>query len=97
MGVIAIGASTEVILKHACEIVGITWKNNAKNTLHTYIIKYSQESLLDSKIKSKLEIIKEMRNRAAHDFNINWSEFKMTLEQFSEVVSWYSEILEKTN
>ena len=31
-----------------------------------------------------------MGNRAAHDFNLDWDEFRVTLNQFCEIVSWYS-------
>jgi hypothetical protein len=53
------------------------------------IKQYNREAGIDSRIKSYLEIVKEMRNRAAHDFNINWTEFKTTLDQFCEIVKWY--------
>ena len=89
MGVLAIGISTETIMKNACERVGISFKPSAKMTLDPLIKQYNREAGIDSRIKSYLEIIKEMRNRAAHDFNINWTEFKTTLDQFCEIVKWY--------
>jgi hypothetical protein len=89
MGVLAIGISTETIMKNACERVGISFKPSAKMTLDPLIKQYNREAGIDSRIKSYLEIVKEMRNRAAHDFNINWTEFKTTLDQFCEIVKWY--------
>ena len=89
MGVLAIGISTETIMKNACERGGITFKPSAKMTLDPLIKQYNREAGIESRIKSYLEIIKEMRNRAAHDFNINWTEFKTTLDQFCEIVKWY--------
>ena len=89
MGVLAIGISTETIMKNACERIGITFKPSAKMTLDPLIKQYNREAGIESRIKSYLEIIKEMRNRAAHDFNINWTEFKTTLDQFCEIVKWY--------
>lgn len=89
MGVLAIGISTETIMKHACERIGIDFKPNARLTLDPLIKRYTANEGIDSRIKSYLEIIKQMRNRAAHDFNINWQEFKTTLDQFCEVVKWH--------
>jgi len=89
MGVLAIGISTETIMKQACERIGINFKPSAIMTLDPLIKQYNREAGIDSRIKSYLEIIKQMRNRAAHDFNINWQEFKTTLDQFCEVVKWY--------
>ena len=91
MGVLAIGISTETIMKQACERIGINFKPSAVMTLDPLIKQYNRETGIDSKIKSYLEIIKQMRNRAAHDFNINWQEFKTPLGQFCEVVKWYYE------
>ena len=45
-------------------------------------------------MKSYLENIKQMRNRAAHDFNIDWDEFKVVAQQFCEVVKWYTNVVE---
>jgi hypothetical protein len=89
MGVLAIGISTETIMKQACERIGINFKPNARLTLDPLIKKYTANEGIDSRIKSYLEIIKQMRNRAAHDFNINWQEFKTTLDQFCEIVKWH--------
>ena len=89
MGVLAIGISTETIMKQACERIGIDFKPNARLTLDPLIKRYTAKEGIDSRIKSYLEIIKQMRNRAAHDFNINWQEFKTTLDQFCEIVKWH--------
>lgn len=91
MGVLAIGISTEILMRHACETAGITFKPSARPTLDPLIKQYNREKGIDSKTKSYLEVIKEMRNRAAHDFNIDWDEFKMVTQQFCEVVKWYTE------
>ena len=96
MGVLAIGISTETIMKNACERIGITFKPSAKMTLDPLIKQYNREAGIDSRIKSYLEIIKEMRNRAAHDFNINWTEFKTTLDQFCEIVKWYHSLYDES-
>ena len=97
MGVLAIGISTEAIMKQACERIGINFKPSAILTLDPLIKQYNREAGIDSRIKSYLEIIKQMRNRAAHDFNINWQEFKTTLDQFCEVVKWYYSVFEESN
>ena len=97
MGVLAIGISTEAIMKQACERIGINFKPSAILTLDPLIKQYNREAGIDSRIKSYLEIIKQMRNRAAHDFNINWQEFKTTLDQFCEVVKWYYSVFEEWN
>ena len=96
MGVLAIGISTEAIMKQACERIGINFKPSAILTLDPLIKQYNREAGIDSRIKSYLEIIKQMRNRAAHDFNINWQEFKTTLDQFCEVVKWYYSVFEES-
>ena len=96
MGVLAIGISTETIMKHACERIGINFKPSAIMTLDPLIKQYNREAGIDSRIKSYLEIIKQMRNRAAHDFNINWQEFKTTLDQFCEVVKWYYSVFDES-
>ena len=96
MGVLAIGISTEAIMKQACERIGINFKPSAILTLDPLIKQYNREAGIDSRIKSYLEIIKQMRNRAAHDFNINWQEFKTTLDQFCEVVKWYYSVFDES-
>ena len=96
MGVLAIGISTETIMKQACERIGINFKPSAIMTLDPLIKQYNREAGIDSRIKSYLEIIKQMRNRAAHDFNINWQEFKTTLDQFCEVVKWYYSVFDES-
>ena len=96
MGVLAIGISTEAIMKQACERIGINFKPSAILTLDPLIKQYNREAGIESRIKSYLEIIKQMRNRAAHDFNINWQEFKTTLDQFCEVVKWYYSVFEES-
>ena len=95
LGAIAIRVSTETIMKNACESVGVKSKLNAKKTLISYVHQYKTKAKLDSKIESYLENIRMMGNRAAHDFNVDWNEFKVILNQFCEVVNWYSTILPK--
>ncbi|MAH90228.1 MAG: hypothetical protein CMA11_00495 [Euryarchaeota archaeon] len=91
LGVLAIRVSTETIMRHACDNIGITWKPNARPTLESYVQRYGSKQELDSRIRSYLENIREMGNRAAHDFNLDWGEFKISLDQFCEIVSWYSD------
>jgi hypothetical protein len=95
LGAIAIRVSTETIMKNACESIGVKSKLNAKKTLISYVHQYKTKEKLDSKIESYLENIRMMGNRAAHDFNVDWDEFKVILNQFCEVVNWYSTILPK--
>gem|GEM_PF-1337522 len=95
LGAIAIRVSTETIMKNACESIGVKSKLNAKKTLISYVHQYKTKAKLDSKIESYLENIRMMGNRAAHDFNVDWDEFKVILNQFCEVVNWYSTILPK--
>jgi hypothetical protein len=90
LGVLAIRVSTETIMRHACDNVGIVWKPNARPTLESYVQKYGSQKELDSRTRSYLENIREMGNRAAHDFNLDWDEFKIALNQFCEIVGWYS-------
>jgi hypothetical protein len=90
LGVLAIRVSTETIMRHACDNVGITWKPNARPTLESYVQRYGSQQELDSRTRSYLENIREMGNRAAHDFNLDWDEFKVALNQFCEIVGWYS-------
>ena len=95
LGAIAIRVSTEAIMRSVCDIIGINSKPNAKATLVTYVNQYKTKVELDSKIDSYLENIRIMGNRAAHDFNVDWDEFKVILNQFCEIVSWYSTIVPK--
>lgn len=94
MGVLAIGISTELLMRHCCECIGVKFAPNARNTLDSFIKKYNKERSIESKVKSYLENIKQMRNRAAHDFNIDWDEFKVVAQQFCEVVKWYTNVVE---
>ena len=94
LGVIAIRVSTETIMKHTCEDIGITWKPNARPTLDSYLTRYGQQKAIDSRIRSNIENIRLMGNRAAHDFNLDWDEFMITLKQFCEIVGWYSTTIE---
>ena len=43
--VIAIGATTERLMRKACDSLGITRKHNARPTLHTYINEYQTKNL----------------------------------------------------
>lgn len=95
LGAIAIRVSTETIMKNACGSVGVKSKLNAKKTLISYVHQYKTMAKLDSKVESYLENIRMMGNRAAHDFNVDWDEFKVILNQFCEVVNWYSTIVPK--
>ena len=90
LGVLAIRVSTETIMRHACDNIGITWKPNARPTLESYVQRYGSKQELDSRTRSYLENIREMGNRAAHDFNLDWDEFRVALNQFCEIVGWYS-------
>ncbi|MFL2968798.1 MAG: hypothetical protein ACJZ6A_06585 [Candidatus Poseidoniaceae archaeon] len=40
--------------------------------------------------KSFIKSIIELGNRAAHDFNVDWDEFRIAATQFCEIVVWYS-------
>ncbi len=91
LGVLAIRVSTETLMRHACDNIGITWKPNARPTLESYVQRYVSTKQLDSRVRSYLDNIRAMGNRAAHDFNLDWGEFKVSLDQFCEIVSWYSE------
>lgn len=97
MGVLAIGISCEIMMRDACESIGINFSPSARPTLDPLIKQYNREKGIDSKIKSYLEMIKEMRNRAAHDFNIDWNEFRMVAKQFCDVIKWYTEQLETSS
>jgi hypothetical protein len=91
IGVIAIRASTEILMKKACENIGVTWKPNAKPTLDSFIHKFNSKRTIDSRTRTYLDDIRNMGNRASHDFNIDQNEFIITLQRFCDVVEWYSE------
>jgi len=91
IGVIAIRASTEILMRKACENVGVTWKPNAKPTLDSFIHQFNSQKSIDSRTRSYLDDIRNMGNRASHDFNIDQKEFIITLQRFCDVVEWYSE------
>ena len=91
IGVIAIRTSTEILMKKACENVGVTWKPNAKPTLDSFIHQFNSQKSIDSRTRSYLDDIRSMGNRASHDFNIDEKEFIITLQRFCDVVEWYSE------
>lgn len=92
MGVLAVRISTEAIMKNACDIKGATWKKNARPTLSSYLQRYRSIESIDSKIESNVNNIIQLGNRAAHDFNLDWQEFYLVVNQFSEIVTWYSSI-----
>ena len=92
LGLIAIRVSTETIMKNCCDIKGLYWKPNARVTLRTYFERYSKEMPMDSKIKSNVKSIIDLGNRAAHDFNVDWDEFRLAVNQFCDIVVWYSTI-----
>jgi hypothetical protein len=91
LGVLTIGITTEKLMKRACEQVGVGWKPNARPTLISYIQSFMTVGVIDSKVKSCLNSILDLRNRAAHDFNIDSEEFMTALNQFCTIVDWYSE------
>ena len=88
--VIAIGATTERLMRKACDSLGITRKHNARPTLHTYINEYQTKKSLNEKSLTQLNLIKEFRNRATHHFNIEWDESFIVLNQFCQFVEWYA-------
>jgi hypothetical protein len=88
--VIAIGATTERLMRKACDSLGITRKHNARPTLHTYINEYQTKKPLNEKTLTQLNLIKEFRNRATHHFNIEWDESFIVLNQFCQFVEWYA-------
>lgn len=90
LGLIAIRVSTEAIMKNCCELKDLHWKPNARITLRTYLERYRKEHEMDSKIESNIKSIIELGNRAAHDFNIDWDEFRLAANQFCDIVIWYS-------
>lgn len=93
LGVLTIGITCEKLMKRACKQVGIEWKINARPTLKSYIQGFCSKKEIDSKILSCLNSILDLRNRAAHDFNIDSEEFMIALNQFCSVVEWYSETI----
>ena len=88
--VITIGATTERLMRRACDSLGIKRKNNARPTLHTYINEYQTKKPLNEKSLTQLNLIKEFRNRATHHFNIEWDESFIVLNQFCQFVEWYA-------
>ncbi|MDP6866354.1 MAG: DUF4145 domain-containing protein, partial [Candidatus Poseidoniaceae archaeon] len=88
--VIAIGATTERLMRNACDLLGIKRKSNARPTLHTYIHEYRTKKVLNETAESYLETIKNYRNRATHHFNIDWDEAYIVLNQFCKFVEWYA-------
>jgi hypothetical protein len=91
MGVIAVRVSTEALMKNACDIVGAKFPSNARPTLYSYLQKYRSLVKMDSKIESYINNVINLGNRAAHDFNLDLDEFHLIVNQFVEIVSWYSE------
>ena len=88
--VITVGATTERLMRRACDSLGIKRKNNARPTLHTYINEYQTKKPLDEKSLTQLNVIKDFRNRATHHFNIEWDESFLVLNQFCQFVEWYA-------
>ena len=86
-----IPATTERLMKKACDALGIKRKTNARPTLHTFIHEYQTKKPLDDKSLTQLNVIKEFRNRATHHFNIDWDESFIVLSQFCQFVEWYAE------
>ena len=89
--VIAIGATTERLMKKACDFLGVKRKTNARPTLHTFINEYQTKQSLDEKSLTRLNLIREYRNNATHHFNIDWDEAFIVLSQFCQFVEWYAE------
>lgn len=89
--VIAIGATTERLMKKACDSLGISRKPNARPTLQSFIQQYQTKKPLNEKSMTQLNLIKEFRNRAAHHFNIDWDESVIVLNQFCQFVEWYAD------
>jgi hypothetical protein len=92
IGVIAIRASTELLMKEACERKGSTWKPSARPTLESYIQWYNSKENIQARIRGYLDYIKNIGNRANHVFDIDSKEFMGTLQMFCDVVEWYAEI-----
>ena len=92
--VIAIGATTENLMKRACDSMGITRKKNARPTLQTFIHEYQTKAKMADKNISQLNLIREYRNRATHSFNIDWDESMIVMKQFTNFVEWYAEKFE---
>mgnify|MGYP001240083950 CR=1 FL=1 len=89
--VIAIGATTENLMKRGCDSMGITRKKNARPTLQTFIHEYQTMAKMADKNITQLNLIREYRNRATHSFNIDWDESMIVMKQFTNFVEWYSE------
>jgi hypothetical protein len=90
-GVIAIRASTEQLMKKACENIGIIFETNKKRSLTNFIQLYGREHHIDSKVQTYLKDITEQGNRAAHDFNLDWNDFMIVFDRFCYTVQWYSD------
>jgi hypothetical protein len=88
--VVAIGATTENLMKRACDHLGVVRKKKARPTLQTFIHEFQTIELLDDKVLSQLNIIREFRNRSTHHFNIDWDESLIVLNQFCQFVEWYA-------
>lgn len=88
--VVAIGATTENLMKRACDHLGVVRKKRARPTLQTFIHEYQTIELLDDKVLSQLNVIREFRNRSTHHFNIDWDESLIVLNQFCQFVEWYA-------
>ena len=88
--VVAIGATTENLMKQACDNLGIVRKKKARPTLQTFIHEYQTKMNLNDKTLTQLNIIREFRNRATHHFNIEWDESIIVLNQFCQFVEWYA-------
>ena len=95
--VIAIGATTENLMKRACDSMGITRKKNARPTLQTFIHEYQTKAKIADKNISQLNLIREYRNRATHSFNIDWDESMIVMKQFTNFVEWYAQEFEVTS
>jgi hypothetical protein len=95
--VIAIGATTENLMKRACDSMGITRKKNARPTLQTFIHEYQTKAKMADKNISQLNLIREYRNRATHSFNIDWDESMIVMKQFTNFVEWYAGKFEVTS
>lgn len=89
--VIAIGATTEKLMHIACDDLGISRKKNARPTLNSYVSEYQTKQRLELKVLHQLDLIKNFRNRAAHQFNIEWDESLIVLNEFCKFVEWYAQ------
>jgi hypothetical protein len=87
---IAIGATTEKLMRTACDQLGIKRKSSARPTLLSFTQEYQTKRELDDKIRTHLNLIREYRNRAAHHFNLDWKESLIVLDLFCQFVEWFS-------